>query len=151
MANAIHVANNILKRGIDEGIDITPMKLQKLLYLVYKSYLKSTGDPLFPERIEAWRYGPVVKDVYDRFKAFGSNAIRGYGRDVTGSVFIVNEDSSEDFRNAIGGTWNKYKKADGISLAMMTHREGTAWRKTVEEGRRYIYDEDIMQEGELTP
>lgn len=151
MANAIHVANNILKRGIDEDIDITPMKLQKLLYLVYKAYLQCTGDPLFSERIEAWRYGPVVRDVYNRFKPYGSNAIRGYGKDATGGIFIVNEGSSEKFRKAINETWDIYKKMDGISLAMMTHKEGTAWRKTVQEGRRYIRDEDIAQEGALRP
>lgn len=39
MVSALNVANNILDRGFSEGIDITPMKLQKLTYLVYKKIL----------------------------------------------------------------------------------------------------------------
>ena len=37
MVNALNVANNILNKGFSENIDITPMKLQKLTYLVYKN------------------------------------------------------------------------------------------------------------------
>lgn len=40
MVSALAVGNTILKRAKTDNIDITPMKLQKLIYIVYKSYYK---------------------------------------------------------------------------------------------------------------
>ncbi|MFI9007390.1 type II toxin-antitoxin system antitoxin SocA domain-containing protein [Actinosynnema sp. NPDC053489] len=44
----------------------SPMKLQKLLYYAQAWYLAEHGEPLFDARIEAWRRGPVVPEVYQR-------------------------------------------------------------------------------------
>ena len=57
MVSALNVGNNILKRGFSENIDITPMKLQKLIYLVYKKYYQDTKKVLFSEPFEVWKYG----------------------------------------------------------------------------------------------
>ena len=48
------ISNNILSIAYKENIKITPMKLQKLLYFVYRDYLKETNEPLFSERLEVW-------------------------------------------------------------------------------------------------
>ena len=50
-------------------------KLQKLLYYTQGFHLAIYGVPLFEEKLIAWEHGPVVKEVYDKFKEFGSNAI----------------------------------------------------------------------------
>ncbi|WP_033441064.1 type II toxin-antitoxin system antitoxin SocA domain-containing protein [Saccharothrix sp. NRRL B-16314] len=44
----------------------SPMKLQKLLYYAQAWHLAKYDEPLFTARIEAWRRGPVVPDVYVR-------------------------------------------------------------------------------------
>jgi len=64
MANAHDVAAYILtKRG-----SMTAMKLQKLVYYSQAWSLVWDERPLFPERIEAWANGPVVRDLYDRHR-----------------------------------------------------------------------------------
>ena len=73
MVTSLCVANSILRRGFKEKRDITPMKLQKLMYFVFKKFYQETGERLFPERFEAWRYGPVIDNVYQVFKKYGSN------------------------------------------------------------------------------
>lgn len=73
---ALEVAKYILHFAYKRGDLITNLKLQKLLYYVQAWYLaKSKGKPLFSENIEAWQYGPVVKEVYDIYKCFGHNPI----------------------------------------------------------------------------
>lgn len=146
MVSALNVANNILKRGFSENIDITPMKLQKLTYLVYKKYYQDTGRVLFQDRFEVWKYGPVVRSIYDEFKEYKGNAIKQYCKEKDGSVLIVNENASSDFRNAINAIWDKYKLYDGIPLSAMTHREGTAWYKAAKRNSLYLSDEDIKKE-----
>lgn len=150
MVSALNVANNILKRGFLENIDITPMKLQKLTYLVYKKYYQDTNRVLFQDRFEVWKYGPVVRSIYDEFKEYKGNAIKQFHKESDGSVLIVNE-ASCDFKNAIDAIWDKYKLYDGIPLSAMTHREGTAWYKAAKRGDMYLSDVDIKGEEVFVP
>lgn len=59
----------------DSGELITNLKLQKLVYYAQGVSLGLTGQPLFEEKIEAWEHGPVVPELYQRFKDFGRNAL----------------------------------------------------------------------------
>ena len=61
MASAHDVAAYILAR---QG-RMTAMKLQKLVYYSQAWAVVWDERPLFPERIEAWANGPVVRDLYD--------------------------------------------------------------------------------------
>ena len=43
------MANSILKKSFEDGIYITPLKLNCLTYFLYSNYLFKTGDVLFTE------------------------------------------------------------------------------------------------------
>ena len=147
MVTALNVGNSILSRGFAEDIDITPMKLQKMIYFVYRDYYKKTGISLFNERFETWRYGPVVPSVYDKFKKCGSNAIRKYGRENDGkTILAVDEESAPVLKGILNDVWDRYKKYDGIYLSAITHKPNTAWSKAYEKRSPYLLDEDIRQE-----
>ncbi len=146
MVDALTVGNSILDRAQQEEKDITPMKLQKLIYCLYKEYYKSTGRALFDERFEAWKYGPVLRSVYDAFKKYGSNAIKDFFISPDGNVYIVNQDSSVKFRIAFDKTWEKYSDYDGIVLSSFTHKANTAWRKAIDARKVYLLDADIASE-----
>lgn len=47
---------------------ITPLKLQKLLYYVQGLALSIFGKPAFNNKICAWNYGPVVNEIYQKYK-----------------------------------------------------------------------------------
>ena len=146
MVTALDVSNSILKRGFDEDIQLTPMKLQKMLYLVYKSYLKETGNVLFEERFGVWKYGPVVCDIYNIFKRYKSNGILDYGADSCGAVSIVDESVSHVFKNVLDEVWEKYKKYDGTFLSKLTHKKDTAWYKAAKRKDEFLSDYDIKKE-----
>lgn len=65
----------LVSQDEDSGDLISNLKLQKLLYYAQGYHLAVFGRPLFPERIEAWAHGPVVPDVYHRFKEHGSRPV----------------------------------------------------------------------------
>jgi uncharacterized phage-associated protein len=44
---------------------MTTMKLQKLIYYSQAWSVVWDDDVLFPERIEAWKNGPVVRELWD--------------------------------------------------------------------------------------
>lgn len=67
MITALDVANTFLDRAKKEKIDISPMKLQKLIYILYKVYLQKNGFKLFEERFEVWQYGPARQSHEENF------------------------------------------------------------------------------------
>lgn len=84
--NAIDVAKNIINiynSKVDELVrnyDITPeyitnLKLQKLLYFVQALCLMIFGKKAFSEKILAWPYGPVINEVYQKYKPNRANEI----------------------------------------------------------------------------
>ncbi len=75
---ARYIISEIKKRMTEsylEEFDVTPLKLQKLLYYVQGYSLALTGKPAFGDKIEAWKYGPVVDSVYQEYKKYSKGII----------------------------------------------------------------------------
>lgn len=60
---------------IKNNSDITPLALQKVLYFINGFSKKIFKQFLFLETAQAWKYGPVYKDIYDCFSYFKGNKI----------------------------------------------------------------------------
>lgn len=69
------VANYILDQCDIDGVVVTNITLQKLIYFCHAYYLLESGSPLVSGYFEAWQYGPVHPSVYRSFKKFGSSPI----------------------------------------------------------------------------
>lgn len=50
------------------GIDVSPLKLQKVLYYIQSWHLVYFDSPLFEDCAEAWASGPVYRTVYEVYK-----------------------------------------------------------------------------------
>ncbi len=107
----------------EEEFDITPMKLQKLLYYCQGYSLALTGKPMFEEEIEAWQYGPVVPAVYREYKAYGGRNIPL--RVVGGDVHDIDDVDASIARLVV----REKGSMSGIALANMTHKEAP-WKDT---------------------
>jgi uncharacterized phage-associated protein len=127
--NANVVANELLTRGQRDGVSIDPMKLQKLLYLEQGWHLLFLNSALFSQDIEAWKYGPVIPEIYQEFKEFRSSPITRTAE--VGPNFL--RPSELDIR-LIEDVWNKYKDKGAIYLSMLTHEPGSAWDIARREG-----------------
>lgn len=75
MYSAMDVALYIIHYLNSEKYSVSNLKLQKLLYFVQGFFLCLKDEPCFEEKIEAWDFGPVIPDVYHKYKIFGSNSI----------------------------------------------------------------------------
>jgi len=64
MPNVLDVASYILEK---QG-SMTTWKLQKLIYYCQAWSLAWDDDVLFPEEIEAWANGPVVRKLYEKHR-----------------------------------------------------------------------------------
>nr|DAM47976.1 MAG TPA: hypothetical protein [Caudoviricetes sp.] len=146
MLNTQTVANTFILLGFEENIKISPMKLQKLTYFLYKEYLQSTGLPLFSEPFEKWQYGPVLPSLYYEFNSFGANPITRFARNAKGQAEIIDLEFSNNLSNAVKKVWKIYKNYSAIELSALTHQKDTAWDKTE---NIKLSDEDIKNEREL--
>jgi uncharacterized phage-associated protein len=97
---------------------MTAMKLQKLVYYAQAWALAWTEEPLFPEPIEAWQLGPVVRSLY--------HAHRG--------VFSVAEVPGGDpdrlslvDRQIVDAIVSHYGRMSPSALSDLTHEE-LPWR-----------------------
>ena len=110
MANALDVAAYILsKLG-----PVAAMKLQKLVYYSQAWSLVWDEKPLFPNRIEAWANGPVVRDLYEahRGQFQVSNLPKGDAAALSGPE-----------RETVDSVLKFYGDKEGQWLSDLTHRE----------------------------
>ena len=139
------IANSILQRAFKENTDVSPMKLQKLMYFLYKKYLKDTEYALYDEDFETWMYGPVLPSIYHEFKNYYAKPIIDYAINSDRSVSIVSDEDWQ-FYDALNFVWKKYSGYSAWHLSQLTHREGSAWYKADSKNLLYISDKDITEE-----
>ncbi len=77
--SAAAVANDFLLRGRqDRSVPpVDQLKLQGLIFYAQCDHLANDNRPLFPEDIEAWPWGPVVRPVHNQTKRYGDRPIDG--------------------------------------------------------------------------
>lgn len=107
--------------------DMTPKKLQKILYYCYAWYLTLTAEnsseeeidnaKLFPESFEAWVHGPVIPKVYNKYKNNKNRVIENSNLNVDLSVL------TEDEKSTINEVIEVYGMLNGNQLEIISHSE----------------------------
>lgn len=100
---------------------ITPLELQKHLYFVNGISLAVFGIPAFESPIYAWEHGPVIEEIYHKYKEYGRSAIYRVSKKIKLSpgLMIVIEKVVEG-----------YGKYNGGQLINITHEE-EPWKTTI--------------------
>lgn len=77
MSNMMNFAEHIIAVANNNDKFITNLQLQKVMYFSMKTVNadKKFLQNLYDEPFKVWRYGPVVKSVYDKYKIFVSSPI----------------------------------------------------------------------------
>ena len=65
------------------------MKLQKLVYIAHGWHLGLFDGLLISERVEAWRWGPVIESLYHEFKEFAKQPITRKAQDYSFDDFVI--------------------------------------------------------------
>ena len=120
--SALGVSRYFLSIPTEETGDIiSNLKLQKLLYYSQGCWVALNGakNPLFNDKIYAWKHGPVVKTVYNHFAKHGDAAIPSQTRGVLRS----------DIPPFLDEIYRVFGKFSAWKLREMTHRE-PPWVKT---------------------
>ncbi len=146
MYTALQVANSVLKLSFDEEKWISPLKLQKLVYLVHGWHLACFDKPAIEHEPEAWHYGPVFPEIYHEYKIFGSLPISQenwelYGTANRGEV----PKKDENFHQLLKQVWALYSPYSGLYLSNLTHKSDTPWSSAKKKGNNSLNQKDIKQ------
>jgi uncharacterized phage-associated protein len=141
--DSLSVANWFIDTAKAKGQEITAMKLQKLVYFAHGWHLALYNRALVSERVEAWRWGPVFRDIYDAAKVYGSDPIVSRLSSFNDCPLVPEDDSRIQLLQRIWGVYGKYSAAQ---LSKMTHEKGGPWDSTWEKdpGRRNMDIEDDL-------
>lgn len=117
--------NNKVIMADSDADYISNLKLQKLLYYAQGSFLAIKDQLLFDEDLLAWEHGPVVSEVYQKYKKYHSS---GIPFDEEYKNNITKEDES-----LLKEVYRVFGKYSAWGLREMTHNE-TPWKETKRNG-----------------
>ena len=138
--DARNVASRLIRLGIEGSRPRDPLQIIKLTYLSHGWMLGLYGRALSEQPVLAWKYGPVIPDVYHGLKRYGSSVIQAPGDFPEGTF-----DELED--DLIGQVSDLYSKFTGIQLSQLTHAVGTPWYIVwSERGQNSIIPNEMIQD-----
>lgn len=117
---------------------MTTMKLQKLVYYSQAWSTVWDDDVLFPEVIQAWKNGPVVRELWEetrgRFRVSAADISEANPAVLSGSQ-----------RETVGKVLDFYGKCDAQWLSDLTHMEDP-WKNAFAEGQNTEIDPAMLIE-----
>lgn len=151
--NALSIANSLLNLANKEGKTLKHLALMKLVYFAYGHALanmqKDIIDPRF-DRVEAWKYGPVIPSVYHSFKHFQNDPITEKAvvmefdeQDMP--IYLTPQVTDQDLLLIITHVWNQYKSYSDSQLVALSHEPDTPWAKVYIEGENREIPERATQ------
>ena len=128
---AVSVANSIIKLAKARNItDLTPMKLQRLMYFAQFWYVKNFNKFLINDWFSRWEFGPVIPSIYYELKNYGSMHVDSYIRQLSANneavVYMIANDDDRAWQ-LLDKVLDKFGNLDGFELSALTHRDSSAW------------------------
>ena len=130
-----HIANYFLSKS-----KFTNYVLNKLVYFSYGFYLASWNKKLFSEKIEAWKYGPVIPSIYYHLVRFGNQPVTEkvvyHSRSKDEQIKPEIDNGDKELIDLLEAIYKKYGSLPESIFQKITHHPNSPWEKV------YIADQD---------
>ena len=106
------------------------MALNKIVYFVHCDYLIEEGAPLVGAKIEAWKHGPVFREIYQQFKRFGDRPITELACRVdaiTGELVEAKVDAPSELLDRLTRSIDRYVGFSAAYLRALSHVTEGPW------------------------
>lgn len=147
--NVFPVVNSLLYMGFKEKVDdLNSLKLQKMLYFLSGWYLAITNEALIDQHFIKGKYGPVIPDLVQELKKYGSEPIDDYilEYDTESCQFVpffVNLQSRPQFIHILEQVWKTYYPLTSLQLSSLASCDNSPWQTTLD--NQIIDNEKIKQ------
>lgn len=109
------IADYIVQYCNSKKEPISNLQLQKILYFVWIDYYKENKEYLFDEEFNAWRLGPVIISVYNRYCVYGGMPIVSYSSKHFPDLGLLDE------------LIDRYRSMSASELVRKSHENRGAW------------------------
>ena len=141
MNDAAAIGNEFIRLAKEEDRTVTPMQVIKLAYIAHGWCLALNDVPLFNDQVQAWKFGPVLPELYHALKMYGNGPVEK-------PIWPAGElqdpgEGDRSLRALIRRVWDEYKECSAWQLSELTHREGTPWSQ--------IWEPDAADDRRILP
>ena len=143
------IAAAFVDRSLKERNYLTQMKLQKMVYFAHGYHLAKFGTPLLEDAVQAWKFGPVIPQIYSDYKLYASDLIKD-----TRYISIPYKQLEKEFsslsasaQDAINYTWEVTKYLSAAKLSNWTHETNSPWAKVYNPNdRETVISNDLIKQ-----
>jgi uncharacterized phage-associated protein len=140
------IANSLLEIAEAHGEQLSPMKLQKLVYFSHAWNLGLDRGALSSEEAQAWRWGPVFPSLYHAVKSWGSSPIVGPITKIVMKPRIARlprrrllitpriHEADQSSLGLLRRIWEVYGHMTALQLSALTHEQGGPWQQAYGDG-----------------
>lgn len=122
MYSVLDIAIYFINKSIRDRNHLTPIQIMKLCYFAHGYKLAIDDIALVDETVQAWKYGPVFKDLYQVLKSFGNRKISKLPE-----VLSFSEEIEEGDLEILDAVYESLSDMDGMAISDLTHERGTPW------------------------
>lgn len=156
-SNAIAIANYFVDKSLEDKNAphrLTLLRLVKYVYVAYGIALAILDKLIIDERfdkVEAWKYGPVIPSVYHSFKHYQNNTITEkvsilVAENINGEMFFDTPSvKDESIIEVLDFVWNIYREMSTSQLIDDLHSDGSPWGVYYEQGKNVEIPHNITK------
>ncbi|MET0001276.1 MAG: type II toxin-antitoxin system antitoxin SocA domain-containing protein [Candidatus Thiodiazotropha lotti] len=152
MYDGREIANYVLDYADENGITVTNMSLQKIVYFCHVWFLVFTRKPLVRHKFEAWDFGPVLPYLYRFFSKFSDAALTNRATKIdpeTGELIAAKLNISREDEKLLKEIVIFYSRLSARQLVELSHIRNGPWHKawnyeSIINPGMHISDEDIL-------
>lgn len=141
------VTNHLLHTAYraNQDDDLTPLRVQKLLYFLHGWYSAITGTALLPESFVRGKYGPKLLSLDVDLAQYQGVPVSDYIHEWNperkkAEPFFVDIKALPQFAEVLEKVWQEYSKYTTEQLSTMTHGPDSPWARTSRDGEAIPQD-----------
>ena len=143
MTHAMLIADYVISKGDGR---FTPLEIIKLVYISHGFTLALEKKPLIENRIEAWKYGPVIPVIYHALKHNSGSKVSRlqycgthiHDESIYDRVEFLERAIGKRHKAIIDQILKKYDHMNGNDLSNLTHASGTPWSECYKKNKLHI-------------
>ena len=128
------LANFFINKSQKDGVPITNLKLQKLMFIGYGWVTALTSPKLIgEEKFQAWQNGPVLPSIYHQMKRFGGNDLKEYAVEyyIEEDLVYIPKIKENEILGILDKIWGIYMKFTSKDLIDLISQDDAPWMNTI--------------------
>ena len=120
------IANWFIDRAQSSKVDVKKVWINKLVYLAYQEALKGFQILLTPARVEAWKFGPVFREIYFNSDDEAAQKFLKYDVKERKKMEVTSKFEGLD-ESIFEKVYQDFGALSASELTRLTHEESSPW------------------------